>query len=473
MKTACGHSRRARDGRHGRVHAEAPRLVAGGRDHRARPAAGHDDGLAAQLGPALQLDARVERVAVEVRDDPPGMLGRLRRQPPERTPRAMTARGARSAGDEQRPDAAEVQASRASRRSGRTRGRRRTGRGRRRARGPRGRPCAGSRARRTAASCARRRACPASGARRTTACCRTGRGRTTTPRRGGRRSAGRSRARAASTSDAQPRRCPRRCGRKAKPNAPPAPRDGAVDRRPAVRRSGAAAARGRPAAPETHAAAARSAWRPARTFSRLLPGAMSRRDRRRGPARWYPSERAVPGSAASEMAKQSAPSAVTARTGAQVQMRPHARSIPPCGQPPAGQGMSAANDGRRYGAVRRRPCAARLPERETTRRNEQKFVTVAGFRGLSVTRRHTATAGSPASGVPARTIASRRRRHDREGHLGVRGGALLADRQQARRRRSAARATSPSRHVRHASRASAIGSVGSMPRKATCSPAAQ
>ena len=75
------------DGRHRRVHAEAPRLVAGGGHHGPRPAAGDDDRLAAQLGPALQLDARVERVAVEVRDDPPGMLGRLRGQPPERTPR--------------------------------------------------------------------------------------------------------------------------------------------------------------------------------------------------------------------------------------------------------------------------------------------------------------------------------------------------------------------------------------------------
>jgi hypothetical protein len=72
--------------RHGRAHPEAPRLVAGGGHHCARPAAGDHDGLAAQLGTTLQLDARVERVAVEVRDDPPWMLGRLRGQPPERTP---------------------------------------------------------------------------------------------------------------------------------------------------------------------------------------------------------------------------------------------------------------------------------------------------------------------------------------------------------------------------------------------------
>jgi hypothetical protein len=75
------------DRRHRRVHAEAPRLVAGGGDHRAGSAAGDHDRPAAQLGTALQLDARVKRVAVEVRDDPPGVLCGRRVQPFERTPR--------------------------------------------------------------------------------------------------------------------------------------------------------------------------------------------------------------------------------------------------------------------------------------------------------------------------------------------------------------------------------------------------
>ena len=158
-------------------------------------------------------------------------------------------------------------------RSGRTRDRRRTGRGRRRARGSRGRPCAASRARRTAASCGRRRACRASGARRTTACCRTGRGRTTTPRRGGRRSAARSRARRGVDEDAQLRAArPLR----AEGEAERAAGAGAWRGRSSSsrRRSGAAAAHGRPAAPE-RTRPLTAAWRPARTFSRLLPGAMS------------------------------------------------------------------------------------------------------------------------------------------------------------------------------------------------------
>ena len=44
-------------------------LVGRRRDDRARPGARDDDGLAPQLGPAQQLDGRVEGVAVEVRDD--------------------------------------------------------------------------------------------------------------------------------------------------------------------------------------------------------------------------------------------------------------------------------------------------------------------------------------------------------------------------------------------------------------------
>ena len=162
---------------------------------------------------------------------------------------------------------------------------------------------------------------------------------------------------------------------------------------------------GRPAAPETHAAAART------------PGV--RRGRSAGSCRGRCRPRSAawaaggvvetapcPAARTSEMAKQSAPSAVTAPTGAQVQMRPHARSIPPCGQPPAGQGMSAANDGRRYGAVGRRPSPAGLRTSETTRRSEQKFVTVARPAPSSVTRVTQRRPAAPPPGVPARTIAS-------------------------------------------------------------------
>ena len=54
--------------RHGGADAEAPRLVGGGGDDRARPAAGDDHRQAPQLRAALQLDRRVERVEVEVGD---------------------------------------------------------------------------------------------------------------------------------------------------------------------------------------------------------------------------------------------------------------------------------------------------------------------------------------------------------------------------------------------------------------------
>ena len=56
-------------GRHRRADAELARLVARGRHHRARSAAGDDHRLARQLRPPQQLDGRVERVAVEVGDD--------------------------------------------------------------------------------------------------------------------------------------------------------------------------------------------------------------------------------------------------------------------------------------------------------------------------------------------------------------------------------------------------------------------
>ena len=61
-------------GGHRRADAVAARLVAGGRDDRARSAAGDDHRPAAQLGVAPQLDRDVERVGVEVRG---AQLGRL------------------------------------------------------------------------------------------------------------------------------------------------------------------------------------------------------------------------------------------------------------------------------------------------------------------------------------------------------------------------------------------------------------
>ena len=55
-------------GRRGRADAVLAGLVGRGRDHRARPAAGHDDGLADEVRPPQQLDGHVERVAVEMGD---------------------------------------------------------------------------------------------------------------------------------------------------------------------------------------------------------------------------------------------------------------------------------------------------------------------------------------------------------------------------------------------------------------------
>ena len=54
-------------GRHRRADTEAPGLVAGGRDDRARTAARDDHGLALQLGVATQLDRDVEGVRVQMR----------------------------------------------------------------------------------------------------------------------------------------------------------------------------------------------------------------------------------------------------------------------------------------------------------------------------------------------------------------------------------------------------------------------
>ena len=61
-------------GRHRRADPEAAGLVAGGRDHRPRPRARHDDRPAPQLGMAQQLDRHVEGVGVEV-GDPQGAVG--------------------------------------------------------------------------------------------------------------------------------------------------------------------------------------------------------------------------------------------------------------------------------------------------------------------------------------------------------------------------------------------------------------
>ncbi len=69
---------RARGG-HRRADAEAARLVAGGGDDRARPAARDDHRPAAQLGMAAQLDRDVERVGVQVRDTQAGVRGRHHR----------------------------------------------------------------------------------------------------------------------------------------------------------------------------------------------------------------------------------------------------------------------------------------------------------------------------------------------------------------------------------------------------------
>jgi hypothetical protein len=74
-------------GRHRRVHAEAPRLVAGRRHDRARARAGDDHRQAAQLGAATQLDRGVEGVDVEVGDD----AARLGHRPDCRTPPRRTA----------------------------------------------------------------------------------------------------------------------------------------------------------------------------------------------------------------------------------------------------------------------------------------------------------------------------------------------------------------------------------------------
>ena len=56
--------------RHRRADPERPRLIGGRGDHRARPAAGDDHRLAAQLRAAQELDRDVEGVHVEVGDRP-------------------------------------------------------------------------------------------------------------------------------------------------------------------------------------------------------------------------------------------------------------------------------------------------------------------------------------------------------------------------------------------------------------------
>ena len=96
-------------GRHRRADAELARLVGRRRDDRARPVARDDDGLAPQLGPAQQLDGRVE--GVESR----WATMRWRRcQPGAREDvvpgRADRAAGRALVGDEDRARRAEAQA---------------------------------------------------------------------------------------------------------------------------------------------------------------------------------------------------------------------------------------------------------------------------------------------------------------------------------------------------------------------------
>ncbi len=56
------------DGGHGRMNAEAPRLVGRRANNRARPGPGHHHGLAAQVGIVALLHGRVERVHVHMHD---------------------------------------------------------------------------------------------------------------------------------------------------------------------------------------------------------------------------------------------------------------------------------------------------------------------------------------------------------------------------------------------------------------------
>ena len=67
---------------------EAARLVAGGGDHRPRPAARHHHRLPAQLGTALELDAHVERVHVEMCVD----VGAVFHRPTSVTPPQVRSR---------------------------------------------------------------------------------------------------------------------------------------------------------------------------------------------------------------------------------------------------------------------------------------------------------------------------------------------------------------------------------------------
>ena len=122
-----------------------------------------------------------------MRDDPPGLPVVSRRQRRDPTPRPDGRRGCAASRRQQGPATAEVQP--------------RPGRGGQveLAAAHEGAavddphahhavaPCAGSPACRTAATCGRRPACRRSGARRRPAGCRTGRGRTTSRERGGRR----------------------------------------------------------------------------------------------------------------------------------------------------------------------------------------------------------------------------------------------------------------------------------------------
>ena len=197
--------------------------------------------------------------------------------------------------------------------------------------------------------------------------------------------------------------------------------------------------------------------RPASTLSRLLPGAMSA-----AMAAWPP---VVPRSAPCPAARrarwlmQSAPSAASGVTGAQVQIRPHARSIPPSVEPPAGAGHAAR---RRRPPLRRHRAPTLAPrgprgQSEATRRIRTEFVTVARLTESSWASSHS-SAGSAGLRVPAIIIATRVPGMSANGTSGVGGRALLADGQQrvdvaqqrrARRRRgTSGRRGAPGRSAR-------------------------
>ena len=314
MTIACGHSRRARDGGHRRADAELARLVAGGRDDRARARCRRrSTGLPRSSGRRSSSTGRVERVAVQVGDDAAGRLlgdGALG-QPPEGTPAALTAsRATQRPTRRRRSRAAGVVAAVRSNSRPPTYGPRSTT-------GTRDGAAAVAQrhlACRTAATCSRRRACPASGSRRSRAGCRTGRGRTRTPRRGGRRSAGRGSRVAAVDADAQLGATGRRAGGSGTRSAPPA----AVAARSIVLQRSAgrgAAARRVGRRGRAHDDRRRARGGPTGRSSLLRPGRDVRRAGRRACADCADAGGAVIGGS---VRRRSAPSAVVARAGARI-----------------------------------------------------------------------------------------------------------------------------------------------------------